>query len=106
MQRQHWQKCRPHLYFTTGILPPFYFVASLNALFTVSQSRFHDGKDTLWHHARCFFHRKPNVKVDEIWHFHDLRWTDQLRLRKLAEGKSAEKIEDEDEVDEYVDVKG
>lgn len=51
------------------------------------QSRFHDGKDCLWHHVHCFFQKKPNVNVNEIWHFHNLRWDDQERIRKKAEGK-------------------
>ena len=50
--------------------------------------------------------------VDEIWHFHDLRWKDQERIRKHAEGKgkgkkgdvssdeSAESEEDDDDEDE------
>ncbi|OWA53684.1 Poly [ADP-ribose] polymerase 1 [Hypsibius exemplaris] len=66
----------------------------------LQQSRFHDGKDTLWHHPHCFFQRKPNVNVDEIWHFHDLRWADQLRLRKLAAGKTAKIDNDEEEEEE------
>ncbi|XP_055340113.1 poly [ADP-ribose] polymerase 1-like [Paramacrobiotus metropolitanus] len=60
------------------------------------QSGFHDGKDAHWHHPHCFFKKKPSVNVDEIWHFHDLRWDDQQRIRRLAAGKSA-KIEEEDE---------
>ncbi|GAU93582.1 hypothetical protein RvY_05504 [Ramazzottius varieornatus] len=53
----------------------------------MQQSRFHDGKDCLWHHVHCFFQKKHNVNVNEIWHFHNLRWKDQERIRQKAEGK-------------------
>ncbi|XP_076816431.1 poly [ADP-ribose] polymerase 1-like isoform X2 [Clavelina lepadiformis] len=49
------------------------------------QSRHFDGKEPKWHHYTCFFSKCRPKSVDDVGHFHNLRWEDQEKVRAQIE---------------------
>ena len=46
----------------------------------------YDFQQPNWHHFNCFFSKYTPTCIDEMYHFHDLRWEDQERVKNKIEG--------------------
>eukprot|EP01118_Nematostelium_gracile_P011538 TRINITY_DN410_c0_g2_i2.p1 TRINITY_DN410_c0_g2~~TRINITY_DN410_c0_g2_i2.p1 ORF type:complete len:229 (+),score=82.45 TRINITY_DN410_c0_g2_i2:35-721(+) len=61
-----------------------------------------DGEIDTWHHAACFFKKKPGTKVSQLKGFSTLRPNDQPKIKKFCGEETGEKrkAKEEDEEDE------